>query len=80
MQVKLTINPRTFKHLVKNLGADRVTVIDTDNEGYPYVSFEVNSNMDALSLLHAGQDSGVELCLYGVNGKPEEKKVEVAVA
>ena len=80
MQVKLVLNPRTFKHLLKNLGEERVTLINIDKDGYPYVSFEINSSMDALSLIHAGTDAGVELGLYGPDGKPEENKVTVTVA
>ena len=80
MQIKLVINPRTFKHLVSNLGEDRVSVISIDADGYPYVSFEIRSYIDALHLLHAGQDSGLDLAWYGPNGKPEENKVEEKVA
>jgi hypothetical protein len=80
MQIKLAINPRTFKHLVKSLGEDRVSVISIDADGYVETSFEIRHDMDALYLIHAGQDSGLELAHYGPNGKPEENKVEVTVA
>ena len=79
MEIKLVLNPRLVKSLIKHLGADKLTILETDNEGYQYVSFEVNHSADVLKLLHAGTDSGLELGLYGSKGKQEDK-VEVTVA
>ena len=80
MQIKLVLNSRTVKCLQKSLGEDRVTILGRDVDGYVEVSFEIRHDMDALYLIHAGQDSGLELAHYGSNGKPVENKVEVTVA
>ena len=80
MEIKLVLNKRSLKHLINHLGEDRVTIINVENDGYTHISFEVNDYRDVLAVLHAGTDSGLELGLYGVNGKPEEKKVEEIVA
>ena len=79
MQIKLVLNSRTVKHLKKNLGEDRVTIIEDEGDGYFVVSFEVSKPIDVLYIIHAGQDSGLELAWYGPNGKPEENKLEVSV-
>ena len=73
MTVKLVLNPRLVKHLQQQLGDDRVTILEVDADGFKYVSFEIRHDMDVLSLLHAGNDSGLELGIYGPNGKPTEK-------
>ena len=69
MEIKLVLNPRLVKSLIKHLGADKLTVLETDTDGYQYVSFEVNHSIDVLKLLHAGTDSGLGLGLYGEEGK-----------
>ena len=72
MQVSLVLNPRTTKCLKANLGADRVTAVERE-DGYMSVNFEITTWMDVLHVLHAGQDSGLELGLYGTEGKPLQK-------
>ena len=79
MQVKLMLNNRTVKCLQEHLGKERVTIIEKDADGYSSVEFELKDRMDVLYIIHAGQDSGLELAHYGVDGKPKEK-VSVTVA
>ena len=72
MKIELILNNRNVRNLINNLGENRVTVLSTDGEGYQHVAFEVNGMMDVLSVLHAGQDSGIEIATG--------KKVSVTVA
>jgi hypothetical protein len=72
MQVKLVLNNRTVRCLQENLGEGRVTIIENDGDHSKYVEFEINSFIDALYLIHAGQDSGIELALYGTKGDPKK--------
>ena len=72
MQIDLILNSRNVRNLSNQLGEGRVTIISTDAEGYQHVAFEVNDMWDVLSILHAGQDSGIELATG--------KKVSVTVA
>ena len=73
MQVKLVLNNRTVRCLQDNLGADRVTIIEDDGPDSKYIEFEINGFVDALRLIHAGQDAGIELALYGWMGKKREE-------
>ena len=74
MTVKLVLNNRTVRCIQDNLGAERVTILE-DNYGgdstSKYIKFELESWVDALHIIHAGQDAGLELGLYGEKGKPE---------
>ena len=72
MQVSLVLNPRTTKCLQAQLGAERVTAVERE-DGYLKVEFELRNYMDVLHCIHAGQDSGLELGLYGTEGKPLQK-------
>ena len=72
MQVSLVLNPRTTRCLQANLGAENVTAVERE-DGYMSVEFEIRNYMDVLYVLHAGQDSGLELGLYGTEGKPLQK-------
>lgn len=73
MKVELVLNNRTVRALQDQLGADRVTIVEQWDADSKCVRFELKSNADVLFLIHAGQDSGVQLCLYGVEGRPVEK-------
>ena len=73
MQVKLVLNNRTVRCLQDNLGVDRVTIIEDDGPDSKYIEFEINGFVDALRLIHAGQDAGIELALYGSKGKKREE-------
>lgn len=73
MQVKLVLNARSVRALTNHFGSENITVIEPeDAQGYSRLSFEVKNDMDVLKVLHAGTDSGLELGLYGLNGKPQE--------
>ena len=61
MQIELILNNRNVRNLINQLGEGRVSIISTDAEGYQHVAFEINGMMDVLSILHAGQDSGIEI-------------------
>lgn len=61
MTVKLVLNRETVGYLSSNLGEGRVTILEDHGDGYVYVSFEVKTSMDVLSILHAGQDRGVNM-------------------
>lgn len=71
MTVKLVLNNRTVRCLQDNLGEDRVTILGPDGDRYSEVMFEITHSIDVLHVIHAGQDSGLELGLYGAKGKPE---------
>jgi len=79
MDVRLVLSESKVNHLQSNLGEDRVTILSTDSEGYSVVTFEVNDSWDVLKVLHAGNDAGLELGMYGSKGKPKQK-VSVTVA
>jgi hypothetical protein len=75
MTVKLVLNSRTVRCIQDNLGADRVTILEDNYEGGrgdKYIQFEVETWVDVLHLIHAGQDSGLELGLYGIKGDPKK--------
>lgn len=71
MEIKLVLADNRVKHLSKSLGEGRVEVLENQGDGYSYVRFYVTNNSDVLSVFHAGTDAGLELGLYGPNGKPE---------
>jgi len=72
MTVKLVLSEERVECLKKHLGQDSITYLgEPDSDGYIYVSFEVNHDMDVLSVLHAGVDSGLALGLYGSARKPK---------
>lgn len=73
MTVKLVLNNRTVRCIQEHLGADRVTILEQYDADSKYIKFEIGSYTDALFLIHAGQDSGVQLALYGPEGRPVEK-------
>jgi len=73
MTVKLVLNNRGVKALIASFGPERITILEPEEDGYSYISFEVNHAMDVLSVFHAGTDSGLELGLYGTKGKPVEE-------
>ena len=80
MQVKLTLSLYKVKALKAHLGEDRVTVIgEPDSDGYVRTSFKIESDMDILSVLHAGQDHGLAIGL-GHYTAIDPKKVSVTVA
>ena len=75
MTIKLVLNNRTVRCIQENLGASRVTILEDNYNGDKsdkYIQFEIESWIDALTLIHAGQDSGMELAMYGVNGDPKK--------
>jgi hypothetical protein len=75
MTVKLVLNNRTVRCIQENLGAERVTILEDnygDDSTSKYIQFEILSWIDALQLIHAGQDSGLELGLYGPKGDPKK--------
>jgi hypothetical protein len=57
MKVELIISKDRVSYIVDELGADRVTVSEY-NEEQDMVSFELNSQLDALYLFHAGFKCG----------------------
>ena len=73
MQVKLVLNNRTVRCLQDSLGEDRVTIIENEGPDSKYIEFEINGYVDALRLIHAGQDAGIELALYGTKGRKREE-------
>ena len=78
MKVKLVLNNRTVRCIQESLGADRVTILEQYDKDSKYIQFEIKTQTDALFLIHAGQDSGMQLALYGVEGRPVEKEEAVA--
>jgi hypothetical protein len=57
MNVELIISKDRVSYIVDELGVDRVTVSEY-NEEQDMVSFELNSQLDALYLFHAGFKCG----------------------
>jgi len=43
-----------------------------ERDGYSPVIFELRHNFDVLSVLHAGQDTGVGLVVNGATAEPVE--------
>lgn len=73
LTVTLVLSKNSLKNLKSNLGEDRVTVVgEPDSDGYSAVSFELRNNFDVLSVLHAGQDTGVGLVVNGATAEPVE--------
>jgi len=75
MTVKLVLNNRTVRCIQENLGAERVTIVEDNyngDQGDKFIQFEVESWIVVLHLIHAGQDSGLELGLYGSKGNPKK--------
>jgi len=75
MTVKLVLNNRTVRCIQDNLGAERVTIVEdnyTGDNSDKYILFEIESWVDVLHIIHAGQDSGLELGLYGLKGDPKK--------
>ena len=75
MTVKLVLNNRTVRCIQENLGAERVTILEDnygDDNTSKYIQFEIESWVDVLHIIHAGQDSGLELGLYGSKGDPKK--------
>jgi hypothetical protein len=73
MQVKLVLNSRAVRTLIDHFGSENVTIlVPEDAQGFSKVSFEIKNDMDVLKVFHAGTDSGLELGLYGLKGKPQE--------
>jgi len=79
MIIKLVLADRNVKHLIEQLGEDKVTILERGEEvdGYSYVQFEVTGYSDVLHVFHAGTNSGLELGLYGPKGKPAEKEIDL---
>ena len=78
MTIKLSLAKRKVDCIIQEFGAEKVTIIDTDGDGYVYFSVELEHSMDALKFFHAGEEAGLVLGLYGLAGRP--KKEEAAVA
>jgi len=53
MKVELFISKDRVSYIVKEIGADRVTVSEHD-EDQDIISFELNSQLDVLYAFHAG--------------------------
>jgi hypothetical protein len=53
MNVELFISKDRVPYIVKEIGADRVTVSEY-NEDQNMISFELNSQLDILYMFHAG--------------------------
>jgi hypothetical protein len=57
MNIELFISKDRVSYIVNELGADRVTVSEY-NEDQDMIKFELNSQLDALYLFHAGLRCG----------------------
>jgi len=57
MKVELFISKDRVPYIVKELGADRVTVSE-HNEGADTIEFEIISQLDVLHMFHAGIQCG----------------------
>jgi hypothetical protein len=57
MKVELFISKDRVPYIVKELGADRVTVSEY-NEDQDMIKFELNSQIDVLYMFHAGLRCG----------------------
>ena len=53
MKVELFISKDRVPYIVKEIGADRVTVSEY-NEDQDMINFELNSQLDVLYMFHAG--------------------------
>jgi hypothetical protein len=53
MNVELFISKDRVPYIVKEIGADRVTVSE-HNEDQDMIKFELNSQLDVLYMFHAG--------------------------
>ena len=73
MKASFVIGDRKAELLAEHLGKDRVVIGPYDSDGYARVEFEIRNSMDVLSILHAGQDFGLELGLYGPGYRPKGK-------
>ena len=57
MNVELFISKDRVSYIVKEIGADRVTVSE-HNEDQDMIKFELNSQLDVLYMFHAGVRCG----------------------
>jgi hypothetical protein len=57
MKVELFISKDRVPYIVKELGADRVTVTE-HNEAQDMIEFEMTSQLDVLHMFHAGIQCG----------------------
>jgi hypothetical protein len=57
MNVELFISKDRVSYIVKEIGADRVTVSE-HNEDQDMIKFELNSQIDVLYMFHAGVRCG----------------------
>jgi hypothetical protein len=53
MKIELFISKDRVPYIVKEIGADRVTVSE-HNEDQDMIKFELNSQLDVLYMFHAG--------------------------
>ena len=68
MKVELFISKNRVSYIVNELGADRVTVSEY-NEDQDTVSFELTSQLDVLYMFHAGLRCGSDSMSKALTGK-----------
>ena len=70
MNIELIISKDRISYIVNELGADRVTVSEY-NEDQDKVQFDLVSQLDALYLFHAGIRCGSDSMAQAYNPKPK---------
>jgi hypothetical protein len=68
MNVELFISKDRVPYIVKEIGADRVTVSEY-NEDQDMISFELNSQLDILYMFHAGLRYGSDSMAKALTSK-----------
>ena len=70
MNIELIISKDRIPYIIKELGADRVTVSEY-NEDQDKVQFDLVSQLDVLYLFHAGIRCGSDSMAQAYNPKPK---------
>ena len=70
MNIELIISKDRISYIVNELGADRVTVSEY-NEDQDKVQFDLVSQLDVLYLFHAGIRCGSDSMAQAYNPKPK---------
>ncbi len=68
MNVELFISKDRVPYIVKEIGADRVTVSE-HNEDQDMISFELNSQLDVLYMFHSGVRYGSDSMAKALTSK-----------
>jgi hypothetical protein len=68
MNIELFISKDRVPYIVNELGADRVTVSEY-NEDQDMIKFELNSQIDVLYMFHAGLRCGSDSMAKALTGK-----------